>query len=69
MTKFKIGIEGMACMHCVNRVEKALLSVQGVTAAEVSLENKSAIVTGGDEQSLKAAVTEAGYSVTEMTAL
>ena len=60
-----ISIEGMMCMHCQGRVEKALNALDGVTAA-VDLEAKTATVTcpeGTDDAALKKAVTDAGYEV------
>jgi copper chaperone CopZ len=38
-----IGISGMTCDNCVQRVEKALRSVNGVT--EVHVDRKSAVAT------------------------
>lgn len=66
MTK-TIRIEGMACGHCTGRVEKALTELAGVTAVTVSLEDKNAVVTVGEEVTdaiLTKAVTDAGYEVT-----
>ncbi len=65
----KIAIEGMSCGHCVARVEKALKSVTGVTAVEVSLAEKSASVTGEGlaDEALRAAVEDAGYEVTGLS--
>ena len=40
----KMKIEGMKCMHCKANVEKALAAVPGVTGAEVSLEEKTAVI-------------------------
>lgn len=60
-----VKIEGMMCMHCVKAVEKALSAVEGVTAVQVSLEEKQAVVEGtAAQEALKAAVTDAGYEVT-----
>ncbi len=57
-------IEGMMCMHCTGRVEKALREVPGVTDVAMSLEGKSATVHGtADESALRAAVEAAGYQV------
>jgi len=57
-----IAIEGMSCNHCVGNAQKALEAVPGVEAVEVSLENKSATITGSaDKESLVAAVNAAGY--------
>lgn len=66
--KKTVKIEGMMCMHCVAHVEKALNAIDGAQA-EVSLENKCAVVTLSkptDDSVLKAAVEEAGYEVTEI---
>jgi copper ion binding protein len=68
MTK-TIKIEGMACGHCTARVEKALQETAGVTAVNVSLEEKQAVVTAEDgvtDDTLKKAVTDAGYDVVEI---
>lgn len=59
-------IEGMMCAHCTGRVEKALSAIDGVTAVEMSLEGKSAVLTLSkdvDDQVLVDAVTQAGYEV------
>ena len=61
----KMVIEGMMCIHCVRRVEQALKSVAGVEDVVVSLENKNAVITGGDVRALKKAVADAGYEATE----
>jgi len=64
MTK-TLKVEGMSCDHCVHHVKSALAEVSGVESAEVSLSEKSAVVTGAslDDAALKAAVAEAGYEV------
>ena len=62
-------IEGMMCGHCTGRVQKALEEINGVESVTMSLENKTAeIVLGGQvaDDALKAAVTEAGYEVTDI---
>lgn len=61
-----LDVEGMMCAKCQAHVQKALEGVAGVTAVEVSLENKTASVTMESEISdemLYGAVTEAGYEV------
>ena len=55
------------CMHCVSHVQKALEAVDGVSAVEVSLEKKQAVVTLAHEvadQALVDAVKAAGYEAT-----
>ena len=61
-----LDVEGMMCAKCQAHVQKALEGVAGVTAVEVSLENKTASVTMDheiDDGTLSGAVTEAGYEV------
>lgn len=61
-----LTIEGMSCGHCSARVEKALNAITGVSA-KVDLQAKTATVIHLDTigiEALKAAVTDAGYSVT-----
>ncbi len=68
MTKTMI-IEGMACGHCTARVQKALEAVDGVASVAMSLEEKSAVLElngSPSEETLKGAVTEAGYEVVEI---
>lgn len=63
--KKKIQIEGMSCGHCSARVEKALNSVEGVSA-KVDLGAKTAYVeiTGEvSDEVLKKSVEDAGYEV------
>jgi copper chaperone len=56
-----LKVTGMTCNHCVMAVTKALKSVSGVEAADVSLEKAQAVVQGGaDAQSLIAAVKDEG---------
>jgi len=62
-----IRIEGMSCGHCKASVEKALRAVPGVTEATVDLAAKTASVSaegGVADDALKAAVTDAGFTVT-----
>lgn len=59
-------IEGMMCSHCEAAVKKALMSVEGVTNADVSHETASAVVTlNGDvsNEVLKKAVEDKEYTV------
>lgn len=66
MKNITLTVEGMSCGHCSARVEKALNAIEGVSA-KVDLGAKTASVTYPDSvtiDALKAAVTDAGYSVT-----
>jgi len=64
---FDLDIEGMTCASCVARVEKALLAVPGVTAAEVNLATESARINAlagaVDAGQLARAIDKAGYAV------
>jgi Cu+-exporting ATPase len=60
-----LGIAGMTCASCVNRVEKALKKVPGVTEATVNLATESARVSYQPSEQIEArlrrAVRDAGY--------
>ena len=61
-----LKIEGMMCMHCSGRVQKALEAIDGVVSANVSHETGTAVVTLNQnvaDDVLKKAVTDAGYQV------
>lgn len=68
-----ISIEGMSCGHCVQAVANSLKELEGVTGVAVELEKKLATVElSGDavtDATLKKAIEEAGYSVTEIATL
>ena len=63
-------IEGMMCMHCEATVKKALEALDGVSAAEVSHEKGTAVVTLSApvaDEVLKKAVEEKDYTVTSIS--
>ena len=63
-------IEGMMCGHCEATVKKALEAVEGVTSAQVSHENGTAVVTlskAVDDAVLRAAVEAKDYRVTSIS--
>jgi heavy metal translocating P-type ATPase len=63
-----IVIGGMTCASCVARVERALKTVPGVTAANVNLATERATVTGtADLASLIGAIADAGYEARAAT--
>lgn len=64
-----LKIEGMMCMHCEMHTKNALEAIDGVTKAEVSHKTGTAVVTMQKEipdETLKLAVTNQGYSVTDI---
>lgn len=71
MTTRKVDIEGMSCGHCVKWVTDALMGVEGVTDAQVSLESRNAIVemdeTVATDEALTEAVRRVGYTVVSVS--
>ena len=64
-----LAVNGMSCQSCVGRVQRALTAVSGVADAVVDLKANNATirydpVSVGIED-LKAAVTSAGYTISE----
>jgi copper ion binding protein len=62
----ELNVTGMTCDHCVHAVTTAVKDVEGVVDAEVSLEKKSARITGDgiDLQKILEAIEEEGYAAT-----
>lgn len=54
-----LAVPGMTCAACPITVKKALTKVDGVTKAEVSFENREAIVTFDDAKTSVEALTQA----------
>ena len=54
-----LSVPGMTCAACPITVKKALTKVEGVTKAEVSFENREAIVTFDDTKTNALALTKA----------
>ncbi len=65
----EVFIDGMSCMHCAAKVEKALAALNGVSDVKVDLNGKRAIVKLKkeiDNATLKATVEDLGYTVTDI---
>ncbi|MBU2011986.1 MAG: heavy-metal-associated domain-containing protein, partial [Gammaproteobacteria bacterium] len=60
-----LPVSGMTCASCAGRVERALLKVPGVAAANVNLANEQVRIEGDDlgVATLIEAVEKAGYGV------
>ncbi|MCH5170960.1 MAG: heavy-metal-associated domain-containing protein [Oscillospiraceae bacterium] len=61
-----LKIEGMSCGHCTARVAAALKELDGVENVEMSLENKTAVVTLSKDVSdavLSETVDNTGFDV------
>ncbi|MCW8930790.1 MAG: heavy metal translocating P-type ATPase [Gammaproteobacteria bacterium] len=58
---YQINIADMTCSSCVATVERTVLSIAGVTQAEINLIEKTATITGGDPTAVLNAVIDQGY--------
>ncbi|MDX1598117.1 MAG: heavy metal translocating P-type ATPase [Marinobacter sp.] len=57
-----LSVTGATCASCVNTIEKALMSVGGISHAHMNLADNTATATGdADPQALVKAVESAGY--------
>lgn len=69
MTKTVVNVKGMMCMHCVARVEKALIEIEGVDKVKVDLNKGTATIKSKeviDSNRIKDAIVNAGYEVTNI---
>ncbi len=60
------GVKGMTCRHCVEAVRAAVAELPGVTDVEVDLSSGRVEIASDpppDRETLRAAVTEAGYEL------
>jgi Cu+-exporting ATPase len=58
---YEIAIADMTCSSCVQRVEQAIMDVDGVSEATVNLVEKKAAVVGGEPQEVVNAIIDHGY--------
>lgn len=67
LTTTELSVEGMSCASCVGRVERALQGLPGVEEANVNLATERASIRSNlPVDTLIAAVSEAGYSASEV---
>ena len=68
MQTVTLGVQGMTCGGCVRSVTNVLKGVEGVSKADVSLEQQRAQVEFDPQmvkvEQLKRAIEDAGYEVT-----
>jgi len=70
MATYRLTIHGMHCIDCAHTVEKALLTVPGVTQAKVHYLKKQATVETSEPvavDQMTHAVERAGYSATSQS--
>ena len=65
MKTITIGVDGMTCSGCVASVKRVLEDIEGVSKADVSLENRRATVEYDERKveqaQLRSAIEDAGY--------
>ena len=60
--QISLSVSGATCASCVNTIEKAMMSVSGVTHAHMNLADNTATATGdADPDALVKAIESAGY--------
>lgn len=67
MKEVNLKIEGMHCEGCSKRLTKVLNNIEGVEEAEVSLEDKNAIIIYDEQKigldELKEYIEDSGFQV------
>lgn len=60
-----LNVEGMSCQHCVANVKKSVEALDGVSEATPDLDSGKVLIDGDnlDNESIKKAITDAGYMV------
>lgn len=69
---YKVGVEGMMCEHCVKAVKAALEKIPNVISADISLEQKSAVIRAEralSEEEVADAIKAEDYEVTSFEAV
>ncbi|MFP3567882.1 heavy-metal-associated domain-containing protein [Paraburkholderia sp. SIMBA_030] len=60
-------VEGMSCQHCVAAVTQAIREHDGAAQVQVDLASGRVVVESAQPaETLKAAIDEAGYTVTDV---
>ena len=57
------SVPGMSCDHCVTAITDQVRPLEGVEQVAVDLGTKTVTVVGGDDETIVAAIDQAGYDV------
>jgi copper chaperone CopZ len=57
------SVPGISCDHCKRAIEGEVATVAGVASVDVDVDAKLVTVAGGDDETIRAAIVEAGYDV------
>ena len=61
----EFSVAGMSCQPCANKVESAVRAVPGITQVRVDLSpGRVAVVGNAGDDAVRAAIRDAGYTVT-----
>lgn len=65
--KSVLNVEGMSCMHCVNAIKNSVGALDGVSAVNVCLEDKTVTVEYDEVKTplerIKEEIEEQGYDI------
>lgn len=67
--KKKIVINGMMCEYCAQRIGKALISIDGVDNADVSFQEKTAVIQCDEvsDEMISSIIIDTGYTIESIT--
>jgi len=69
MSTVRYAVPGISCGHCAAAITGEVSTVPGVTSVDVSVDDKTVTVAGeADRAAVEAAIVEAGYEVSGVTA-
>lgn len=69
MSTVRYAVPGISCGHCAAAITGEVSTVPGVTSVDVSVDEKIVTVAGEAERAaVEAAIEEAGYEVSSVTA-
>lgn len=71
-SSYTLEVNGLACQHCADRLEKQLQTLNGVESVQFDLAAKKVEVGLADgqqleEEQLRSAVTESGFSLVSVS--
>ncbi len=69
MSTVRYAVPGISCGHCAAAITGEVSAVAGVTSVDVSVDDKIVTVAGdAPRAAVEAAIVEAGYEVSDVTA-
>ncbi|MCA8970891.1 MAG: heavy-metal-associated domain-containing protein [Planctomycetes bacterium] len=56
-------VTDMSCSHCEASIRDGVSKLEGVRSIQVDLDAKTVTVDGGDDDAIRAAIDDAGFTV------